>query len=94
MNTSSSSTARSKHAPVVDLLAVLKGATAMVAAVPLLRALGLCSAWAFMVGCAVIAIEKRNHARGRRDRPLEVAIALAACALVLALVLAVVGGTS
>lgn len=60
----------------VDLLATLKGAFAAVFAAAVLAALDLPTAWALVIGAAVIAVEKRNHTMGRRDRPAVIALAI------------------
>lgn len=76
----------------VDLLATLKGAFAAVFAAAVLAAVDLPTAWALVVGAAVIAIEKRNHAMGRRDRPAVIVFALGLVTVVAVVTLAVVAG--
>lgn len=76
----------------VDLLAALKGAFAALFAAAVLAALDLPAAWALVFGAAVIAVEKRNHAMGRRDRPAMVVFASGLVAAVAVATLAVVAG--
>ena len=83
--------ARSRS-PRVDWLAVLKGAMATLVALPVLSRVGLPAFLAFVVGCAVIAYEKRNHARGRRDDPRTVAVVLCGLAVLGVLTLLVTTG--
>lgn len=76
----------------VDLLAVLKGACAMLVATAALAALDLPTAWAVVAGVVVVAMEKRNHALGRRERPSAVVLGAALLAAVAVVTLLVVGG--
>jgi hypothetical protein len=86
--TSRTDTTRQRtDARAVDVLAVAKGALAALVAVPVLGLVGARSAWALVVGCAVIAVEKRNHERGNRDRPASVAVALVGLAVLAVVVL-------
>ena len=89
--TSTDTTRPQRNARAVDLLAVAKGAIATLVAVPVLGLLGAPSSWAVVVGCAVIAVEKRNHERGSRDRPAAVAVALIGLAVLTVVMLRALG---
>lgn len=60
----------------VDLLATLKGVFATLCTAAVLVAFALPIAWALVIGATVIAVEKRNHGKGRRDGPVGVAFAM------------------
>ena len=73
-----------------DLLAVAKGACGMLVAAAALAVLNLPVAWAVVAGVAVLAVEKRNHAAGRRELPSTVALGVASLVVIAALTLIVI----